>query len=173
MNYEDHFQLGIISKAYSFKGEIILFIDSDIPENYYNLDFILLEINKQLVPHFITSKKVHKHDRLRIRLEGIESSQEVNLILKKKVYLPIKFLPKLGNQQFYYHEIIDYKVFDEKTELIIGSILDIIENPNNTLIELNYKNKDILLPLNDSTFIKIDKQNKIINLSLPEGLLDI
>ena len=173
MNYKDHFQLGIISKAHSFKGEVILFIDSDIPENYYNLDFILLEINKQLVPYFISSKKVHKQNRLRIRLEGIESSQEVNSILKKKVYLPIKFLPKLDNQQFYYHEIIDYKVFDEETKLTIGNILDIIENPSNTLIELNYKNKDILLPLNDSTFIKIDKQSKTLHLSLPEGILDI
>mgnify|MGYP006157409139 CR=1 FL=1 len=48
MKVEDCFELGIISKLHSFKGEVILYIDSDEPEHYYDIDSVFLEINKQL-----------------------------------------------------------------------------------------------------------------------------
>jgi 16S rRNA processing protein RimM len=55
----------------------------------------------------------------------------------------------------------------------VGKVLDIIENPANTLAEVSYKFSEALIPLNDQSFISVDKVNKIIKVIIPEGLLDI
>ena len=89
MKKEDCFELGIISRLFSFKGEVILFIDSDEPEKYYELDSLFLEINKQLIPFFITKSSVNKAKELRIRFDGVDNEERASRILKKKAYLPI------------------------------------------------------------------------------------
>lgn len=172
MNKEDCFELGIISKLFSFKGEVIIHIDSDQPDNYYDLEMIFLEINKQLVPYFIEKSAVHKHNQLRVLFDTIEDEDGAKRIVKKKVYLPLSELPQLNDDQFYYHEVKGYALLDENN-IEVGKILDVIENPSNTLLEVAYKKSEALIPLNDQSFIKIDKTEKKLFVKIPEGLLDI
>ena len=114
MKKEDCFELGIISRLFSFKGEVILFIDSDEPEKYYELDSLFLEINKQLIPFFITKSSVNKAKELRIRFDGVDTEERASKVLKKKVYLPIEVLPELDNEHFYYHEIEGFELVDSE-----------------------------------------------------------
>ena len=172
MKKEDCFELGIVSKLFSFKGEVILHIDSDQPDNYYDLEMVFLEINNQLVPYFIEKSSVHKNNQLRVAFDTIEDEDGAKRIVKKKAYLPLTELPKLNENQFYYHEVKGFLLFDENN-LEIGKILDIIENPSNTLLEVAYKGNEALIPLNDQSFIKVDKSNKKLFVKIPEGLLDI
>jgi 16S rRNA processing protein RimM len=172
MKIEDCFELGVISKLHSFKGEVILFVDSDEPEHYYHLDAIFLEINKQLVPFFIEKASVHKINQLRIRFEGVENEQDAKALLKKKVYLPLTALPQLNDNQFYYHEIPGYTLLDDQG-MEIGKITEVIENPANVLLNVLYKDNEALIPINDSTFKSIDKKNKTLRVFIPEGLLEL
>ena len=54
MNERDYYYLGKITRKYSFKGELILFLDTDSPSEYYNLDKIFLKINDRFIPYFIS-----------------------------------------------------------------------------------------------------------------------
>jgi 16S rRNA processing protein RimM len=172
MRIEDCFELGVISKLFSFKGEVILYIDSDEPEHYYDLHAIFLEINKQLVPFFIEKASVHKVNQLRIRLEGVLNEDAAKNLVKKKVYLPLTELPKLNEDQFYYHEIPGFTLFDDNG-IEVGKIIEVIENPANVLLSVQYKNNEALIPINDTTFISIDKPKKTLKVFIPEGLLEL
>jgi 16S rRNA processing protein RimM len=172
MTKEECFELGIVTKLYSFKGELILFLDSDQPEYYYDIDMVFLEINKQLVPFFIEQSSVHKVNQLRVRFDTIEDEDGAKRLLKKKAYLPLTDLPQLKDDQFYYHEVKGFMLHNQNDEPV-GKVLDVIENPANTLAEVAYKNTEALIPLNDTSFISIDKANKVIKVFVPEGLLDI
>lgn len=175
MNIEDCFELGIIARTYSFKGEVILHIDSDYPEDYYDLDMFYLLINNKLVPFFIDAiTQTNKVNQIRVKLEDVNSEEQAERIVKKKVMLPLEELPELDDDQFYYHEIIGYQLIDEKKG-VVGEILDVVENPGNTLLEvkMNMGNQLGLFPMNDNTFVKIDKNKKEITLSIPEGLIDL
>lgn len=172
MTKEECFELGIISKLFSFKGEVILFLDSDQPDYYYDLDMVFLEINKQLVPYFIDKSSVHKVNQLRVMFDTIEDEDGAKRLLKKKAYLPLSALPQLDDNQFYYHEVKGYVMHDQN-DVVVGKVLDIIENPANTLAEVAYKGTEALIPLNDQSFISIDKKSKIIKVHVPEGLLAI
>ncbi len=173
MKTDNYFKLGIISRAYSFKGEVILFIDADDPSMYYKLDHIMLKTDDQLVPHFIEKVVVHKHNQIRVKIEGIRSEIDAKSIIKKEVFLPVESLPKLKDQQFYYHEIKDFMVIDAENNNKIGKIVTVIDNPGNTLLEVDINGQEVLLPLNDKTFKKINKPNRMISLFIPDGLLDI
>lgn len=172
MTKDECFELGVISKTYSFKGEVILYIDSDQPEHYYNIDMLLLEVNKKLVPFFIESSKFHKTNQLRIKFDNVDDETDAKRLTKKKVYLPLAALPELEDDQFYYHEIIGFTLVDQDDQEV-GEILDYIDSPVNPMVEVSYKGKEALIPYNNHAHIAVDKQAKRLKIQIPEGLLAI
>ena len=173
MSKENYFQLGLITKLHSFKGEVILHIDADDPRKYFSINHIFIQINNRLIPYFIKKSIVHKNNQLRIQLEGISTQKDASLLIKNTVFLPLELLPKLKEDQFYFHEIIGYQLIDSTTNSKIGSIVNVIDHPGNTLIEAEKFGVEIIVPMNDATFDKIEKSSKKLFLKVPEGLLDI
>ena len=110
MRKEDCFYLGKIAKKFSFKGEVLAYLDTDEPELYQNLESVFVEINKSLVPFFIESSSLHKEKFLRVRFEDIQTEEEADEIMGSEIYLPLSMLPKLEGTQFYYHEVIEFDV---------------------------------------------------------------
>ena len=61
------------------------------------------------------------------------------MIVKKKVFLSSELLPKLNDDQFYYHEIKNFLVINAENKSIIGTIINVIDHPGNTLLEVDVK----------------------------------
>ena len=89
-----------------------------------------------------------------------------------KLFLPISFLPKLKDDQFYYHEIIDYQVQDRNLGLL-GYVKEVYSTGAQDVIIMIYKSKEVLIPLIDEIVPKVDKKEKIVFTELPEGLLEV
>jgi 16S rRNA processing protein RimM len=98
MKKQDCFYLGKIVSKFSFKGEILLKLDSD-EIDFKKLKTIFLDIDGTIVPYSIDNIKLHKSSLLRIRFENIDNEEKANKILKIKTYLPIKDLPKLNGNK--------------------------------------------------------------------------
>ena len=60
MDKKDCFYLGKITKKYSFKGEIILNLDTDEPNLYQNMLSVFVDLNGKIVPYFIERSSLHK-----------------------------------------------------------------------------------------------------------------
>ena len=110
MRKEDCFFLGTVVAKYSFKGEVLIKLDTDDPEAYLSLQSFLVEDDSRLIPYFTTKVQLHKTQLLRVSIEDISSEHEANILIGKSVYLPLDQLPKLADDQFYYHEIIGFEV---------------------------------------------------------------
>ena len=50
---------------------------------------------------------------------------------------------------------------------------NIIEKHTQDLLEIQYMNKQILIPIDKSIIKKIDSKNKTINITAPDGLIDL
>ena len=83
MKIQDCFYLGKIVSKFSFKGEILLKLDSD-EIDFKKMKTIFLDIDSTIVPYSIDSIKLHKSSLLRIKFENIDSEEKANKILKTK-----------------------------------------------------------------------------------------
>ena len=172
MDKKDCFYLGKITKKYSFKGEIILNLDTDEPNLYQNMLSVFIDLNGKIVPYFIERSSLHKKKSIRIKFEDINSEEEASYLLNKEVYLPINLLPKLEGKKFYYHEITGYKVIDSNHGNI-GLIVSVNDASSQSIFVIENMEKQILIPINDKIIERIDRENKTIYISAPNGLIEL
>ncbi|HJN54084.1 MAG TPA: ribosome maturation factor RimM [Flavobacteriaceae bacterium] len=172
MEIRDCFYLGKITKKYSFKGELIINLDTDEPEIYEDLKSIFININGKLIPFFIEKSTFQKKSTLRIKFEDVNSEEEASSMINKEAYLPLEDLPKLKGKKFYYHEIIGYNVVDSNYG-DIGLIIKVDDKSLQSIFVVENKGKQILIPINDNIIETINRKNKTIYISAPNGLIDL
>lgn len=173
MRKEDTFYLGKIAKKFSFKGEVLIYLDTDEPELYKNLESIFVGFGKDLIPFFIENSSLHKNDFLRVKLEDVNSEIEADKIIGSEVFLPLSMLPKLEGNKFYFHEVIGFTAHDTNIGTI-GTIVEINDSGAQAIfIIINTDEKEILIPIIDEFIEKVDRKNKTILLKTPKGLIDL
>lgn len=169
---EDCFFLGTIVGKYSFKGEVLIKLETDSPKSYLDLEAVLVNNPQGLVPFFIDSAQLHKTTLLRVKFEGVSNETEVDKLIKKKVFLPLDQLPKLEGNRFYYHEIKDFVAIDQ-FEKKIGVIKSVNDSGPQALFMIDNNGTEILIPVHDNFITKLNREEKRIYLNLPDGLLEI
>jgi len=147
-------------------------LDTDEPEIYENIDAVFVNLRNNLIPFFVEDSKLHKSDLLRLKFEDVNSESEAEHLLKSELYLPLELLPKLEGNKFYFHEIIGYKVIDSNFGEV-GKIVSINESTAQSLFVIDKNGIEILLPMNDDFIQKVDRDQNVINVTMPEGLIDL
>ncbi|NAS32267.1 16S rRNA processing protein RimM [Flavobacteriaceae bacterium R38] len=172
MKKEDCFYLGKIVKKYSFKGEVLAKLDTDDPEIYKEMESVFIDLGNNLVPFFIIKSSLHKSDLLRLKFEDVITEEDADTLLKRDLYLPLDLLPKLSGNQFYFHEVIGFNIEDSQHGSI-GVIKGVNDSTAQALFEVEKDGKEILIPMNDEFIKKIDRENKKVIVTTPEGLIDL
>ena len=172
MDKSSCFYLGKIVSKYSFKGEVLVKLDTDEPEIYENMESVFVSLGNNLVPFFIEKCYLHKSNLLRIRFEDISSEADADRIIGSHLYLPLEFRPKLSGNKFYYHEIIGFAVIDSQHGNI-GIITGVNDSASQALFEVEKDDKELLIPVEDSIIDKVDRANKTLYVTTPEGLVDL
>jgi len=172
MRKEDCFYLGKIVKKHSFKGEVVIKLDTDEPEMYEKMESVFVNLGNNLIPFFIKKSLLQKGNQLRVRFENIDTEDDADSILKAGIYLPLTMLPKLSGKKFYFHEIIGFKVEDDKHG-DIGIITGVNDTTSQPLFEIVFGEIQMLIPMLDEFILKVDRENKTMFLKTPEGLVDM
>lgn len=172
MKVDECFYLGKIVKKYSFKGELLIKLDTDEPHLYADLDSVFILVRNNLIPFFIESSQLHKSNLLRVKFEDVTNEEDADALMKSDLYLPLEFLPKLEGNKFYFHEIIGFKVNDRNFGHV-GTITGINDSTAQALFEIDRDGVEILIPMNDEFIIELNRVDKVIHLDTPEGLIDL
>lgn len=172
MRKDDCFYLGKIAKKFSFKGEVLIYLDTDEPELYENMESVFVEFNKNLVPFFIENSALHKNDFLKVKFEDVDTEADADEIMGCEIYLPISMLPKLEGNKFYFHEVIGFEIEDQRLG-VFGKIISINDTAAQPLFEVINGDVEILVPMIDQFLVKIDRENKKVVMNLPEGLIEM
>ena len=172
MTVDDCFFLGKIVKKYSFKGELLIKLDTDEPGLYDQLDSVFIMVRNNLIPFFIESSQLHKSNLLRVKFEDVNTEEDADALMKSDLYLPLEFLPKLEGNKFYFHEIIGFTVEDTNFGKI-GVITGINDSTSQALFEIDKDGVEILIPMNDEFIKELDRDKKVIHVETPEGLIDL
>lgn len=173
MQVDECYQLGYILKPHGLQGELDVFLDVDFPEDYQELESVFVELpgSGTLVPFFIEHISITPKKSV-VKFEDIDTIEQAEGLIKASLYLPLNTLPELEDYQFYFHEIIGFTVQD-KNEGPLGTVKDVYAANGQDLLAMDYKNREILIPISNEIVPRVDKAQKIIFTHLPEGLLDI
>jgi len=172
MRVEDCFFVGTVVSKYSFKGELLLKLDTDEPDRYQSTETLFLAQDNTLVPYFVVKSSMHKPGLLRLKLEDVSSEEDANLLLKAKAYLPLSELPPLTGNKFYYHEVIGFMVEDNNLGTL-GRVTNVNEQTAQATLEIDVSGKTALIPIVDDIILRVDRKNQMLFLSTPPGLVDL
>lgn len=171
MRKEDCYLLGRITRRHGLQGNVIIKLDTDQPEIYNKLESIFVEINGLLVPFFVDKQSWQKGDTKIITFKNTTEAL-VDQSVGKEVYLPLSTLPPLSGNNFYYHEVLGFKILDENNEEC-GVIKQINDQTAQHYFILKFKNKDIVIPIVKDWILELDRQSKVLKMQLPDGLMDV
>lgn len=172
MTKEECYVLGNVAKLYGFKGEVSIYLDVTNPYEYQELGSVFVDYHGQLTPFFIESLQMQNKGFARVKFEGVDSEEDAKTILKCQLYLPLSFLPNLEGTSFYDHEVIGFTAIDEKFGNI-GTIVQILDYSANPLIQIDNQGTEILIPLLEGTITKVDRVDKALYFTSPEGLVPL
>lgn len=171
MNKENCFQLGKITKTHGLKGEMQIWLDVDVPQDYEDLDSVMLDIKGELIPYLIDNIQIRGTKSI-VKFEDIDTIEAAQKLVGSDLYLPLEVLPDLKDDQFYYHEITDFQVVDAiKGKL--GIVTAVYTSHQQDLIAMDYQGVEVLIPINDDIVTSINRDKKELYTNLPDGLIDV
>ncbi len=168
---KDFFYLGLITKPFGYKGQAYVFLDTDQPERYSQLDSVFLNIDDEMLPYMIEEIQLRGSNQAVVKFVDVDG-EEIKSLMKVEMYLPISALPPLTGNKFYFHEVIGFSVIDE-IKGNIGKIVDFIDVIQQPIMQIDFEGKEILIPAIDHFFVSLDRVKKEIHIKAPDGLIDV
>ncbi|NGM74143.1 ribosome maturation factor RimM [Sphingobacterium sp. SGL-16] len=171
MTIEESFYIGYVSKTRGLKGEVQLFFEFE-DYNELDLDVIFLEVNKKLVPYFVDTIKLQKNSTAYATFEDVDHIDKAQALVRRKVYLPNDKMPERDPDDFRWTDLVGFLVIDEEHGEL-GEIIEVHEMPQQFIATVDMDGKDLMFPLSEDLILGIDAEEEIIEVNLPEGLVDL
>ena len=172
MTKENYFKVGTIVNTHGIRGEVkILAITDFAAERFKKGAALQIETKQGFVPVKVQSSRLHKNMWL-VLFEGVNNINDIEKYKTDDVYVYGESRDTLGDDEYYYDEIIDSRVFDLEGH-DIGVVSEIMTTgANDVWIVKRPGQSDALIPMIDDVVKTVDVANKRITIDALEGLLD-
>jgi 16S rRNA processing protein RimM len=167
----EYFSVGKFAATFGVAGELVLKHALGEKTDLKGLESLFIEDRKNsFLPYFIEYAKAKSTDEVLIKLEGINSKEKAQLLTRKEVWLLQKDFEQFTADSAPL-SLLGYMMINEGVP--IGEVLEVIEQPLQVLCKIMYKGNEALIPIHEETLDEIDKANREVHVTLPDGLLDI
>lgn len=172
MEKKDFYYLGKIVKTSGYKGSLVFFFDVDDIGYYQDLDAVFVELAGELIPFVIADLTIKKGNQAFVTLEDVDTEEEAVALTGSDLYLPLSYLPPLAGKKFYFHEVAGFRVVDS-VHGDLGTIREVIDRTSQPFMVVRKDKNEILIPLSDDIIRKVDRENRVMEVATPEGLVGI
>jgi 16S rRNA processing protein RimM len=162
--------IGEVVSPSGFKGHFRINSFTEKKENFFKYGpvFINDELNK------INLVKIKSFKEMFIvSCENITTKEQVDNIRGSLIFTERAKLPNLNQDSFYYHDLIDMKVINEKN-VNLGNVVSVNNYGADDIIEIksNSSNDTNLIPINKKFIIEIRLNEKEILVKNIDGYLN-
>ena len=170
---EDLVPLGKIIKPHGINGELKVFLYNDESKTFINgLNVWFSMGDHKYQSYKLNSIRGSKNNKI-IKLDNITHISETKILIKKEVFVSRCEFGKLDSKDnFYLNDLIGFKVFDENNN-DYGVIIDLLNTSANDIIIVDYKNKEIMIPIIDQYVTLFDFENKLIKVSNIKSFIEL
>jgi 16S rRNA processing protein RimM len=157
---------GRVAGKHGFSGELHLALNSDIDsKSIQQGNFLFVEFDGKGVPFLIESWR--EKSRI-VKLIDVNDSTRASELEGKTLLLEAPHFEEEDNEG----SLVGFAVKVDNT--IIGQIQAVEEYPAGWMLVIkNSTDPEFLIPWVDNWFIEADENKKIVELDLPEGLLEL
>jgi len=168
----NYFSIGKLVAVFGLQGEYILKHSLGKKTTLQGVNALFVEERKNsFIPYFVQKTSSKDHEHVFVKFEGIDNKEDARRLLQMGVYMEEADFKKQTASSAPL-SLLGFTVHDKQLG-ILGVIEEIIEMPMQVLAKLVITGKEVLLPINDQSLVKVDKKQQIVHVDLPEGLLDI
>lgn len=158
--------MGQVIKTHGNAGEIRVQCTKKIKFN----EWAFLEFRGKPVPFYISQQRQVQPDEYLLKLKSIDSVELAESLIGRNLLWPGKSRKTRSDSDV--ADLIGFLLIDEELGEI-GLITNLEEYPSQLMAFIDYKGKQIMLPLPEEIITDINIRSKKIKVNLPEGILDI
>lgn len=169
---EEVFKIGQFAKPHGIKGEISLVTNCDLFDDVED-PCVICEMDGILVPFFIEEYRYKTDTVMLVKLENVDDERAAREFANREVFYLLDAVDGddlVGDMSW--DSFIGYTVTDDK-HVELGKITDVDETTINVLLQIDHNGEEILLPAAEELILSADHDNKTLQVSIPEGLLDL
>jgi 16S rRNA processing protein RimM len=163
----DFTDIGVIVKPHGLKGEFVVKLEQTDFKIAQTFKTVYLEQFGSKVPYILESVDSLKIDRVKFKVKGIDSSEMAEPLRGIRVFQESDLLPEIDVVDFTGYLVIDAEGND------IGEIIEVIENPAQDILIVQYDGREVMIPLNEDLLLGINQDENLIQIDIPDGLLDL
>jgi 16S rRNA processing protein RimM len=157
------------------RGEVLADLLTDFPEKFSERKQLWLSAeNSTAVAEFGLEDFWFHKGRVVLKFLGVDSISEAERIAGMLVQIPRETRSNLESGSFYVGDLIGSQVRDVSQNRILGTIEDVDQNAGAApMLLVRQREKEYDIPFAEEFIVKFDTQAKLLELKLPEGLLDV
>ncbi len=161
---------GHVQKTHGIHGELAIQLEPAIAGFLPKQDHFYLEIDGLLVPFFFDEEAIVRSSGSAIvKLENVDVVEKAAGYVGSRVYID---RVKVTGDQADINLLVGFNVEDEK-EGVLGTVLYVDDYSGNIVMGINYKGKELLIPLHEEFIVSLSQSERKMVLRCPEGLFDI
>lgn len=166
----DLIEIGWTGKPHGLKGEIKLRISDFYEDDLFAAKSVL--IGDPAIPYFV--EQLRAGGAVIGKFETLDSREAVALLAGKPVWLMASQVAAIQEpvDDTPWEAVVGYSIRAEGYPLL-GPITGIMDLPEHYLAEMKHNGKDILVPLHEDLITGVEEETKVLEMVLPEGLLDL
>jgi 16S rRNA processing protein RimM len=164
-------KVGTVVSKHGYKGDIKINISSFNLNTFPDIAHLFIELDGSFIPFSINEIKSFSKNVLIVKLKEINSEKEVDEFIHKNIYVDFTKIESKKDSGFFYNDLINFNVFRDSQK--IGTIENINSNLPQPVFEIRYSSRLVLIPIHEDLIKEIDRENNIIHLDIPNGLLEI
>lgn len=170
-------EIGKILSPQGLKGELRIYPNTDFPERFLEPGKRWLLKPGQQAPQaieLVRGRYLEGKGLYVVQLAGINNRDQAEALRDGKILIPASDRPALEAGEFHVADLIGLQVFDQTTQTLIGSVINVLA-AGNDLLEVQYaapRTTTVLIPFVHAIVPVVDLAQRRIEITPPTGLID-
>ncbi len=168
------FKIGKTQKPHGLTGEIRVVVEDIFLDELSSFEVLFIKVGAKPIPYFVESLTFGNLPNF--KLEDVNTREDARKIGSKDLFVrksDLSFDPdQVEDNDLHYGFLKGFEINDKSIGKV-GTIVEILEFPQQEMAVIELEDKEIFIPLNDSFILSIDEVKKLVLMELPEGIVEL
>lgn len=171
-----HLAVGLMKKPHGVKGDVIVYPLTDAPAQVFTIGRVLAVLDAEGRPtgnDMVVERSRDYHRAWLLHFKGIEDRTGLEALRQRYLGIAVGEARPLAEGEFYLHELVGLAVvLKDKTP--VGTVDVVYEAPQGYLLNVRAESgKQHLVPFRPEVVRRVDRGERLIVITPPEGLLEL